>query len=247
MVIFAATRREFHAVQRALTMDRRTRIGGRRAVIGRRGSCGVILVQTGIGSRRAAEACRDVLRDQSLGTIDAVISSGYACSLVPSEIGDLLIGTEVIGEASDERKGCSRMLVDAAVQAAEKARLPVRTGRIAAVSHIVCSAAEKRALAGTTGAVGLDMESGAMGAAAAEANVPFAVVRAVSDAHDEDLPVDFNLFLRPTGWASGLMALARSGGFRGLLRLRRQTVRADERLTTFFNQWLDDMSTPAPC
>ena len=43
-----------------------------------------------------------------------------------------------------------------------------------------------------------------IGAEAAERRIPFAVIRAVSDLLDEDLPLDFNLFLTPSDWSKGI-------------------------------------------
>jgi len=86
------------------------------------------------------------------------------------------------------------------------------------------------------------MESAAVGAVALERNIPFAIVRAVSDLLDEDLPFDFNLWLSPTGWARGtLTCLARPSSLIALNRLRAQTALASERMTRFWGRFLDDL------
>ena len=57
-----------------------------------------------------------------------------------------------------------------------------------ATDRIVASRAEKRCLWRDTGAACVDMESGAGAAAAAAAGLPFAVLRAICDPADRDLP-----------------------------------------------------------
>jgi adenosylhomocysteine nucleosidase len=118
--------------------------------------------------------------------------------------------------------------------------LEVIAGRFVSRSHVVCRGEEKRALAAETGAIAVDMESAALAKVARDAAVPFAVVRAVSDRRDEDLPLDFNLFLRPTGWiAGGIACLLRPSSLAGLSRLRTQSRIAAAHLSRFYERYLD--------
>jgi adenosylhomocysteine nucleosidase len=55
---------------------------------------------------------------------------------------------------------------------------------------------------------------------------------------DEDLPVDFNLFLRPGGWSAGIVSLLRPVSLVGLWRLRSQASLAARQLTVFFARFL---------
>jgi adenosylhomocysteine nucleosidase len=106
---------------------------------------------------------------------------------------------------------------------------------VLSVGRIVCRASEKKQLARSSGAVGLDMESAALAREARKARVPFVVVRTVSDLADEDLPLDFNLFLRPAGWLAGIgSVLVAPSRLAGLSRLRRQSRLAAANLTRFF-------------
>ena len=105
------------------------------------------------------------------------------------------------------------------------------------VGHIVWRASEKARYAQMTGAIGLDMESAALAREAKHAQVPFVILRTASDLLDEDLPLDFNLFLRPTGWLKGIgSVLAAPSSLAGLGRLRRQSRSAAEKLTEFFQR-----------
>jgi adenosylhomocysteine nucleosidase len=67
-----------------------------------------------------------------------------------------------------------------------------------------------------------------------------AIVRTVSDLVDEDLPLDFNLFLRPTGWIKGMQAIVgRPSSVEGLNRLRKQSRLAANRLTEWFQHYAE--------
>ena len=99
---------------------------------------------------------------------------------------------------------------------------------------------EKREIAHRAGAIGLDMESAALGLAASRA------ADSVWDrAHrvgprDEDLPLDFNLFLRPSGWARGVAAcLAHPTSLIGLNRLRIKVVTAGAQFTAVYRACAD--------
>lgn len=249
--IFTATRWELNAVCRAVLVEKKTRVAGSRCVIGRRGGCRLYAFQTGVGAVKAGAVCREALAHQPF---DLAISSGFACALTPSRIGDLLIGTDVIvqrdGAAASARSGalsCADRPRAAAIQAARDAGLAWQAGRFVTASQVLWRADEKHQVAAATGAVGLDMESSAVGAAAAERQVPFAIVRAASDLLDEDLPLDFNLFLGSIGpvglgrWLRGAsLCLARPSCLAGLNRLRRQSATASQRLTRFFERFLDE-------
>jgi adenosylhomocysteine nucleosidase len=105
---------------------------------------------------------------------------------------------------------------------------------------VVWQAQEKHRLRRLTDATGLDMESAAVAAVAQERGVPMAIVRTVSDLADEDLPLDFNLFLRPTGWITGMQAIiGRPSSLAGLNRLRKQSRVAGGRLTEWFQRYAE--------
>jgi adenosylhomocysteine nucleosidase len=122
----------------------------------------------------------------------------------------------------------------------------VKSGAFVTAPRILWHAAEKRAMAEMTAAVGLDMESAALAEAAGEQRVPFAIVRSVSDLVDETLPVDFNLFLKPADWLRGLAAcVAAPSCLGGLLRLRAQMRTASETMSRFFERFVDQLPQDA--
>ncbi len=244
--IFAATRWERQAIQHVLTVDTIHRGAGYCYVIGQRLRCHVVLVQTGIGPAKARAVCRAVLQDQPL---DVAISSGLACALTASSIGELFVGTDVItgrSEGTKERRAeviCDQAWADLALRAAQDEVLPARAGRFVSLPRIIWRGEDKRRVATETGAMALDMESAAIGAIAAEHRIPFVVIRAVSDLLDEDLPLDFNLFLEPTDWLKGAWTcVSRPTSLLGLRRMRTQMRTASRRITTVFERLLDEVT-----
>lgn len=199
------------------------------------------LVQTGVGPEKARQCAVRLLNHQSFSLI---ISTGFACALIAAGIGALLVGHEVV---SSGREGpASVSPIDAPGEARDRlvryiqAIVPaVPMGRFVSSDHVIGSAQEKRAIAAKTQAIGLDMESEALAVEAHRAHTPFIIIRTVSDLLDEDLPLDFNLFLRPTGWLKGIgTVLAAPSCLLGIDRLRRQSMIAAEALTVFFRQYL---------
>lgn len=174
-----------------------------------------------------------------------VMSTGFSCALVPAQVGDLIVGTAVASVHGEGTwiMGDDRVVCDGAVRAgvllvAQNAGLVARVGTVVSSGTVVWQAEEKRRLRRLTDATGLDMESAAVAEMARERDVPMAIVRTVSDLADEDLPLDFNLFLRPTGWVKGMQALVSSpSSVAGLNRMRKQSRVAADRLTEWFQRY----------
>ncbi|NJN70572.1 MAG: hypothetical protein HC801_10045 [Nitrospira sp.] len=179
------------------------------------------LAQTGMGLEKARRCATQLVGSQSF---DLMVSTGFTCALVDADIGAVLVGLEVV-----QRTGlCIEPLQPLAIPGNERnlalmfieAMVPSEhIGRFVSTDRVVGSAREKREFAQSTEAIGLDMESSALAVEAQRAQVPFLIIRSVSDLLDEDLPLDFNLFLRPTGWLKGigtvLAAPSCSGGLVG--------------------------------
>jgi adenosylhomocysteine nucleosidase len=171
-----------------------------------------------------------------------VMSTGFACALVPAQVGDLLIGTAVSSVQAEgnwtmsaDPVPCDETVRAGLLVVAQDAGLVARVGTFVSSGTVVCHAEEKRRLQRLTDATGLDMESAAVAAVAQEQGLPMVIVRTVSDLVDEDLPLDFNLFLRPTGWVKGMQELiGRPSSIGGLNRLRKQSQVAADRLTEWF-------------
>lgn len=140
----------------------------------------------------------------------------------------------------DDHVLCDGAVRDGILLVARDAGMAVRIGTVVSSGTVVWQAEEKLRLQRATEATGLDMESAAVAAVAQERGMPMAIVRTVSDLADEDLPLDFNLFLRPTGWIKGVQAIiVRPSSLVGLNRLRKQSWVAADRLTEWFQRYAE--------
>ncbi len=239
IALFAATVWEVSAVRDAFPSMRRRSVDGHRVYVGSVGSREYWLIQTGVGGRKAAESAAWLLQQR---VFNLAVSTGFACALIPAEIGMLLVASEVVSMGPEvsspvQVPGAERDAFLAYVGERERG---ARYGTFLSVDQIVGQASEKHRYAEATAAVGLDMESGALAREARHHGVPFVIARTVSDLLDENLPLDFNLFLVPSSWARGLVVFLTDvpRSVRGLIRLRRQSARAAARLTDFFHTYM---------
>jgi len=107
---------------------------------------------------------------------------------------------------------------------------PLQFAVAVTVDEIVWRADSKRALAATLGREDLgfvDMESTAIARVCAERNLPFLIVRSITDLLNEDLPLDFNKYRDGDGRVNSSRvaraALLKPKALGGLLELRRRS------------------------
>ena len=137
----------------------------------------VSILITGIGRQNAETSLRKFL-EKNLPKL--VLTCGFAGGLNPElETGDVVFMTGY--PALEER------LADADATLANFFTAP----------RIATTVAEKKKLREETGADVVEMESGAILAVCRESRIPCAMVRVISDAAHEDLPLDFNKLSRP--------------------------------------------------
>lgn len=250
VAIFAATRWELNALRRVLPIQESAAVGGIRCLIGTCGQRTYWLIRTGVGPDAAGRTAAAVFDAQRPAL---AVSAGFACALGQAEIGNLLLGETVASVRRDtgwtvqaDVVPCDEDVRSEVAAAARGAGIKAKIGMFVSASVVVCRARDKQELSRATKAVGLDMESAALGTSAARRGVPFAVVRTVSDLVEEDLPLDFNAFLRPGGWARGAWSLIENpSSLVGMNRLRKQSGVAGERLARVFEAWLD--GSPERC
>ena len=109
--------------------------------------------------------------------VDGIISTGLCGALDPAlRLGDVVVSG------------------NAHVEMPNHMRAPFIRGAVYSIDHVAVTAAEKRRLRSQTGAIGVDMESAAVESKAAEWNVPYLCIRAVSDRAGDTLPLDFNRY-----------------------------------------------------
>lgn len=176
-----------------------------------------VLVSGGDAARLAA------LLDALPRDVTGVLSFGIAGGLAPAvRTGEVLVaGTLHAGEIFTPDAGWAKSLA-------------VRSGAslapLAASDTLLADAAAKAALHARTGAVAVDMESGAVARFAATRGLPFAVLRAVADGPTDALPRAAWHALTPDGRPALRAVLAglarRPWELPALIRLGRASARA---------------------
>lgn len=131
----------------------------------------VSVVITGIGPDAARQSVSNALDRLQPGL---VLSCGFAGGLNPSlPSGEIVYQTDTAPALSDTL----RLLGTAAT--------------FTSVPHPVQSVEAKRQLRASTGADAVDMESATILSLARQAGLPCAIIRVISDAADQPLPLDF--------------------------------------------------------
>lgn len=133
---------------------------------------------TGMGQKNAAESLR---RELDKARPNLVFTCGYAGALNPK-----LKHSDVVFDADAESGLAEKLKTLGAI--------PVN---FHCASRVAVTAAEKQALWRDTNADAVEMESLVMRNICRENKIPSATVRVISDAADEDLPMDFNAVTTP--------------------------------------------------
>ena len=195
-VYLAAMRFEASALLRRVAGARKARDTGlRKAVSGAIAGRPVLIAVSGIGpqaAREAAEACVDLARQ---GRCRRVIWIGIAGALSPGlKVGDLVVATSVTS-ADDKPIALDRDLATTAAASGCAKAVVVTT------PTPVVTADERRRLwrqVGSPDRAAVDMESYEAARVFDAAGLPFAVLRAVSDTSEDDLPATLQAAVTPT-------------------------------------------------
>lgn len=131
---------------------------------------------TGMGRKNAAESIRLAL---PIVQPHVVLSCGFAGGLNPQ----LKIGDIVFDE--DFAVGLSDVLLE----------LGGISGRFHCAKRVAVTTQEKKQLWESTGADAVEMESSVIRTICREFKIPSATIRVISDAAQEDLPLDFNVLM----------------------------------------------------
>lgn len=170
----------------------------------------VVVVRSGIGKVNAG-ICAQILAD--VFSVDAIINTGIAGSLNKNiNIGDIVLSTDVVQHDMDAtgfgyRKGQIPQMpvfffnADDNLRrlAAEVCRevnpdIQVFEGRIASGDQFVCNQDVKNRIVSEFSAYATEMEGAAIGQAAYLNEIPFLVVRAISDKADGSAQMDYSEF-----------------------------------------------------
>lgn len=130
-------------------------------------------------------------------SVYAILSFGLAGGLAPHlQPGDIVIASHVV--AGIERHDAHTGWHDAVVSSLADA-ITVHRGAISGSGTVLTNAAHKSALHVSSGALAVDMESHIAAAYARQQNLPFAVIRAISDPATRSLPDIASNALTPDG------------------------------------------------
>lgn len=170
----------------------------------------VVVVRSGIGKVNAG-ICAQILAD--VFSVDAIINTGIAGSLNKNiNIGDIVLSTDVVQHDMDAtgfgyRKGQIPQMPVFFFNADDNLRrlaaevckevnpdIQVFEGRIASGDQFVCDQDVKNQIVSEFSAYATEMEGAAIGQAAYLNEIPFLVVRAISDKADGSAQMDYSEF-----------------------------------------------------
>ena len=192
-----------------MDIKERCTIAGRDFIFGTLSGKEIALVKAGVGKVNSA-SCTQAMIDKY--NVERIIFTGCAGSLENAiDIGDVVISTDCIqhdfdatalgfkpGEVMLMNKiefAADRSLVDAAVAACKAVSAPYHVGRILSGDQFVVDKPTKDRIKGLFSGICAEMEGGAVAQTAFLNNVPFVIIRDISDKADEESNVDFNEFL----------------------------------------------------
>lgn len=170
----------------------------------------VVVVRSGIGKVNAG-ICAQILAD--VFSVDAIINTGIAGSLNKNiNIGDIVLSTDVVQHDMDAtgfgyRKGQIPQMPVFFFNADDNLRrlaaevckevnpdIQVFEGRIASGDQFVCDQDVKNRIVSEFSAYATEMEGAAIGQSAYLNEIPFLVVRAISDKADGSAQMDYSEF-----------------------------------------------------
>lgn len=224
ILVTFAVEAEF-APWRKLRQFSQANLGEIQAYSGQMKDAELIVLLTGVGGRRAWAEATKVIWD---GNVDVCISSGLAGALREKHHpGDVLAAKEV--HATNWKKvipSDADLLEIASACGAKVAHA------FYSVDRVLVRSSEKSDLGAKADAV--EMESGDIMLEAVAFGAKVIAIRAISDAVEEDLPLDFNRVMSESGEVSITkiltQAAAHPGSIPALIRFGRQSRNAAEKL-----------------
>ncbi len=178
----------------------------------------VIIVKCGVGKVNAA-ICATLLCERF--HVECIINTGAAGSLNSKiEIGDVVLCTEAVQHDMDCRGfgspvGKIPFMKTSEFPADEKLRslanavcrkvcadINVFEGKIATGDQFICDPDKKKSIIDNFGALCCEMEGAAIAQTAWLNDVPFLIIRAISDKADDSAEMDYPAFERMAAWHS---------------------------------------------
>lgn len=196
----------------------------------------VDFIVTGMGSAHAARAMQAVpLTGYALG-----VAAGFAGSLhARLDVSDIVVAKSVLRAATSDSLDSDASFAAEAIAAGAK---PIDA--LVSSDHVATTAAEKTALGATAQAV--DMESYTVLDAAKRRGMSIVALRAISDRHDQTLPLDLSSVVDERGQVSIgrvlKMAAGSPGQLSALMKLGRESKAAAEVLARFLEAYIQKIS-----
>lgn len=209
--IIGAMHIEIETLKENMTSLTQTQYAGTTFYEGELEGLPVIVVVCGVGKVNAA-LCVQVLCDRF--GVTHIVNTGVAGSLCAElDIGDFVISKDAMYHDFDCHSLSDQYpvgqvpglavrafpadpeLVDLAFAAAQQVHTDhARIGRVASGDQFICDKAVKTRIIENTGALCTEMEGAAIAHAAWKNNVPFVIIRAISDKADDSAEMDYPTF-----------------------------------------------------
>ena len=216
--IFAALKEEIDPLVQSMEGGKTSKWGRRTVHQGRIGNCQVVAMAGGVGKVKAA-ACTQYLIDQF--SIEALICTGVAGAINPRlQTGDVVVSEKALQHDFDPgdpallkrfRKRWLKAdaeLVKLALEAAKELGLADRChpGKVLTGDQAIVSQERREWLWATFRGDCADMESAAVAQVCRLNAVPWVIVRAISDAAEEDSVAEFRRNLRESASSAATVA-----------------------------------------
>jgi adenosylhomocysteine nucleosidase len=210
------------------------------------GAAETTVLITGVGAQAAAQAMDLMMRmadkDQYF---DVCISSGLAGALCETlSVGDIIAPKELIVELKHADLREEHLVVDPELRQLALGGGAKNANCLFSTDEILVKASQKKSCASRAQSV--DMESFEIVKAASAWGARSVVIRAISDAATEDLPINFNLTLsdkKEVSLSKVLIQVAKNPlVLPALIRFGQQSKRAGALLAAFLENYLKDLA-----
>lgn len=209
IAVIAAMSSELTVLRKKTNSILKREIEGSRFFLGGAGGQQVILVQSGVGYRKAERATSLLLESYSP---DLIISAGYTGALQPHlGAAEIVIAQEVYQADLEKKEGnepgqtirlsvrIEDNIVSLARQLAKETGFRYHGGSLMTSAKVVPDPASKRLLGQEHSLVAVDMETAAVGRVAENSGIPFLSIRSVLDPLDLKINLPWEHFIDKRG------------------------------------------------
>lgn len=210
--IIGAMDEEVNSLKEALQNAKTTNISGMEFFEGTLDGESVVVVKCGVGKVNAG-ICTELLIN--VFDVDRIINTGVAGSLDAAiDIGDIVVSTDAVqhdfdltplGYAPGELDGigspslpADEAMRESAVKAVAECAPDVHVfeGRVCTGDQFISSDEQKDAIISQFGGLCCEMEGGAIAQVCCQNNIPFVIIRAISDKADGSATMNYSEFVQ---------------------------------------------------